>query len=80
MGPPWFLLPYHLFLPNTNETCQHPSKVCVRRNGPHPSGEGRGRRVGCSVPAHIPRERGGARSGQRLEVVVVADETKINVP
>jgi len=65
MGPPWFLLPYHLFLPNMNETCQHPGKVCVRRNGPHPSGEGRGRQVGCSVPAHIPQERGGARSGQR---------------
>ena len=80
MGPPWFLLPYHLFLPNTNETCQHPGKVHVRRKGPHPSGEGRGRRVGCSVPAHIPG-RGKKRAGRwRLEVVVVVDETKINVP
>jgi len=26
MGPPWFLLPYPLLLPNTNETCPHPSK------------------------------------------------------
>jgi len=44
MGPPWFLLPYSLFLPNMNETCPHPSKEgrgVVRCNGPHPSGEGR---------------------------------------
>jgi len=50
MGPPWFLLPYPLFLPNTNETCPHPSK------------EGRGAWAGYAfdVTAHIPRERGGA--------------------
>jgi len=50
MGPPWFLLPYHLFLPNTNETCPHPSK------------EGRGAWAGYvfDVTAHIPQERGGA--------------------
>jgi hypothetical protein len=50
MGPPWFFLPYPLFLPNTNETCPHPSK------------EGRSAWAGYAfdVTAHIPQERGGA--------------------
>ena len=88
MGPPWFLLPYPLFLPNTNETCPHPSK------------EGRGAWAGYAfdVTAHIPQERGGQVGGMfgtrphplgkgrgkkragrwSLEVVVVVDEPKIN--
>jgi len=50
------------------------------RNVQWASGEGRGRRVGCSVPAHIPG-RGKKQAGRwRLEVVVMVDETKINVP
>jgi hypothetical protein len=85
MGPPWFFLPYPLFLPNTNETCPHPSK------------EGRSAWAGYmfDVMAHIPQERGGASGWDvwyqptslgrgewagrwHLEVVVVVDEPKIN--
>jgi hypothetical protein len=40
-------------------------RIRVRCNGPHPSGEGRGRWVGCSVPAHIPQERGGGKRSRQ---------------
>jgi len=68
MGPPWFLLPYPLFLPNTNETCPHPSK------------EGRGAWAGYAfnVTAHIPQERGGGKRSRQGVGILVVDEPKIN--
>jgi len=87
-GSPLVPPPYLLFLPNTNETCPHPSK------------EGRGAWAGYTfdVTTHIPQRgegqaggmlgtsphpsgerRGKKRAGRwRLEVVAVVDEPKIN--